>query len=397
MHTIQQASDIILRHILNPASESIPIKHSLGKILAEDIYASDDVPDFDQSAVDGFAIQYEQYAENETWQVVGEMKAGDYPFELKNTSERLCAKIFTGASIPHGFNSVVMKEYAELLSDNIVKLKAHGAKLYQNIRKKGEEVRKGEIIFKKYTVIKPEHIAVITSIGKADVLVLKDIAIKIIVTGNELKDIEKEKKINIGEKFESNGIVLKSLIQKYFSVTTDYEIIKDDKDSIFSAMKQASQNYDIVITTGGVSVGDYDFTKPVIKELGFEILIDKVAQKPGKPFVFAVNNHKKIIFGLPGNPRAVLSCFYWYVLRFLRASYRLPSNWYLPVVKFPMQKDIAINDNKSRILFISIENGQVIVSEKQDSHMLVSAAKADGLIVLHESKRQGDLVEVYLI
>lgn len=396
MHTIQQALDIVLQHTIILSTEKISIKKSLGKLLAEDVYALDDIPNFDQSAVDGYAIRFEEFSENAVWEIADEIKAGDNFPEIKNTKPMSCIKIFTGALVPSNYNCIVMKEYAEKISDSCVTFKLSSVKPYQNIRKRGEEVKQGNIVFKKHTIIRPEHIAILASMGKSEVLVMKDITVRIIVTGNELKEIDDKSTINAGEKFESNGILLKNLFQKYLGLNINYSIIKDDKERILDAIKQVTDECDIVITTGGVSVGDYDFTKQVIKELGFEILIEKVAQKPGKPFVFAVRQNK-VIFGLPGNPRATLSCFYWYILRYIRKCYGLNEEWIRPVIQMKIENDYIINDNRARILFINIENDKIKIPDKQDSHMLISSAMADAIILLDKSILKGESIKVYLL
>lgn len=394
MISVQEATKILFENTINVSSIRVPIHQALNKILAEDIYADVDIPAFSQSAVDGYAIQKKFFQKNKIWKIKKEIKAGD-SIKDHNLKNNECYRIYTGANVPSALDVVIMKEYAEKISDNEVLFNIDNVTLFQNIRHKGEEVKKGEKIFSKNIVIKPEHIAVFSSIGKSQIKVKRDISILIIATGNELK--KPGTSIKKGEKYESNGIMLQQLIKKYFDIDAKYLLVKDDKKKLLNTLTKHYQNYDIIITTGGVSVGDYDFTKPVIQELNYNILIDKVAQKPGKPFVFAINKHNKVIFGLPGNPRAALSCFYIYILRYIYQCYGIYKEWPLPVVTASIDNDLIINDNRTRILFVNIHGNKISIPEKQDSHMLISSANADGIIVVNRSIKKNERINVYLI
>lgn len=394
MISVQEATNILFKNTITVNSISVPIQQSLNKILAEDIYAYVDIPTYSQSAVDGYAIKKDFFQKNKIWKIKGEIKAGDN-IKVQNLKNNECNKIYTGAKVPSALDVIIMKEYAEKISDNEVMFNIDDVTQYQNIRHKGEEIKKGEKIFSKNIVIKPEHIAVLSSIGKSKIKVKRDISILILATGNELKKIGSP--IKTGEKYESNGIMLQQLIKKYFDIDAKYLLVKDDKKKLLNTLTKYYQNYDIIITTGGVSVGDYDFTKPVIKELNYNILIDKVAQKPGKPFVFAVSKQNKVIFGLPGNPRAALSCFYIYILRYIYQCYGICKEWPLPVVTASIDNDLIINDNRTRILFVNIHGNKISIPEKQDSHMLISSANADGIIVVNRSIKKNEHINVYLI
>lgn len=401
MHSIHDALQIILEHPLPATNEIIPLRQSRGRVLAEDIYAPANVPSFSQSAVDGFAIKYHNYIPNTEWLVTGEIKAGDkkvhkYQHTPLYSNALSCIKIFTGAFVPKEYDAIVMKEYAQPIRSDIVKLDAPQVNYLQNIRQEGEEVKKGEIVFHKYTTIQPEHMAVLASIGITNIKVIKKPSVKIIATGNELKTLHTSK-IRPGEKYESNGLMLQHLLQKYFGIKASYSIVKDKEEAIYRSIKKALQTHDIIITTGGISVGEYDFVKSSIQRLNYHILIDKVAQKPGKPMVFAVQKNK-VIFGLPGNPRASLTCFYWYILRYLRKYYTTTyEQWLYPILQLPIDKTITIKDHKARILFANICNNKIHIPEKQDSHMLISAAKADGIVLIEKSVHQNELVDIYLL
>ncbi len=398
MHTVQEAIQIINQYTFIPKSEKVSTTQCAGRILAEDVYASIDVPHFNQSAVDGFAIVTKHYTPNKKYQIEGEIKAGDTRIHLFNSDFNLlnsCIKIYTGSLVPKQYDAVIMKEHSQNLSNNHVLFTLPVIKFFQNIRKKGEEVKKDELIFEKHSLLKPEHLAVLATIGRKEVRIFKNFAIYIIATGNELKKLG-SKSVKAGEKYETNGIMIQHLLHQYFGIQAKYTILKDNKTAIYEHLKNAMDNCNIIITTGGISVGDYDFTKLVIQELGFKILVDKVAQKPGQPFLFAIKKDK-VLFGLPGNPRAALSCFYWYILRYIRKSYGLKEDWLFHPIQMELHQAITINDNKARILFANIENNKIRIPEKQDSHMLISSAKADAIVLVETNLKKGEKINVYLL
>lgn len=399
MHSVNESLNIILNHSVTVENEQIPLAEALYRVLSENIISTVDIPSYNQSAVDGYAINTSHFKPNIKWTVAGEIKAGDTD-EVKNTNRSdvqspVTFKIFTGALVPDNVDAVIMKEFARN-ENNQVMFDVSSVKFFQNIRRSGEELQKGEIVFRESTFIQPEHIAVLAGIGQQSVKVRKKLRVVIAVTGNELKSIDERIALKAGEKYESNGIMLQNLLKKYFYHSVPIVLLKDDKEEMYRYLKEATEIYDVIITTGGVSVGDYDFTKEIIQKLGFKILIDKVAQKPGKPFVFAIKGNK-VIFGLPGNPRAVLSCFYVYVLRFILRCYKIDEKNFLREIELPIDTDIEIKDNKTRILFVNIEDNKIKVPEKQDSHMLISAANADGIILVEKSIKKGELIKTILL
>lgn len=398
MINIKEASKIISKYIINPEKEIIYLSDGLNRILGEHIYAPFDMPSFNQSAVDGYAINTNSFIPNKKWTIQGEIKAGDNLSIKESDLTNITYKIFTGAKIPPVFNCIIMKELAETdVKNNKVRFTIDKISEFQNIRKSGEELQKGELVFSAGTILDAEHLTILASLGMKQIQVFRKFNIKIIITGNELKSAEEHAPLKDGEKYESNGIMLKSLLKKHFGIRADMCIVPDNKETLHSIFKESINRYDIIITTGGVSVGDYDFTKDVIQQNGFQILFDKVSQKPGKPFVFATNNANKVIFGLPGNPRAVLSCYYIYILSYLLKCYQTNKNWIFPTIPLQLNTDYVFNDNRSRILFVQIEGDKIIIPPKQDSHMLISSAASNGIIILDKSVKKGDLINVYLL
>lgn len=262
--------------------------------------------------------------------------------------------------------------------------------LHRNIRFRGEEVRKGEKIFAQGEILTPRHIAAMVSLGIRGVKVFKKLSIGLLITGSELKDIRKHS-VKEGEKFESNGLLLQLLLKKYCDIQVFYLTAKDTPEEIENKLDELIRKNEIVITTGGVSVGDYDYTKSVLRKMGAHLLIDKVAQKPGKPFLLA-EKEKVIVFALPGNPRAVASCWYVYVLPFLQQCMqaKIREEW----VEAILEDEITLKDKRAHIMFVNYEKGKVRIPQKQDSHMLISAAQCNGITIITQSQRKGAIIRV---
>jgi len=331
MIPISEAIKIIERESFALPDETIDIENSIGRVLAEEIKADMDLPPFDRSQMDGFAIRADD-TENAPvkLKVIGESVAG-HGFDGKIKSGE-AVRIMTGARVPVGADAVQKveltkenKEYVEILEP---------AKPLQNINKFASEIKKGAKVFEKGEIINEQMIAAIASFGYAKLKVFQKPLVSIFSTGSEIVEIsEKPQKDQIRN---SNSMMLKFLAEKAGAhaeilpqVHDDYETLKnkiaeavglewkaESGEWRVSGKKSKIQNpkSKILIITGGVSVGDYDFTKPVLRELGAEIFFEKVSLKPGKPAVFA-RIGDVLIFGLPGNPVSVAVTFYLFARR----------------------------------------------------------------------------------
>ncbi|MBW8049127.1 MAG: molybdopterin molybdotransferase MoeA [Cytophagales bacterium] len=444
MINVKKAQELILKHAhsaqrIEQGAESCALKNASGRILAEDIRAPISHPLFDQSAVDGYAIRYKDILHVETGyvetryvetlhatslhtsslQVIGEIKAGDHPgIRLKNGET---VRIFTGAPLPPGTDTVVMQEFVEPVSDDVIAMSndivyTKGA----NIRKKGEQIRKGALALSKGTTLNPAGIGFLASLGIGSVKVACLPKVGIVVTGNEftlpqnsllshpqpfhtngerrkarMKDPRGE--VEAGKIYESNGIMLQSLLQQV-GIKSEYERCEDDPAKLKALLQKESDLNDIIIITGGVSVGKYDFTKTALEDIGFEIVFHKVSQKPGKPILFAKKG-KKTAFGLPGNPRAVFVCFYEYVFPFIRAimGSRDP---FLPTIQLPLSEDYEKKSERAHFLAAQFNENGIRILDGQGSHMLQSFSEANAVIELPGNKEhflKGEKVRVYLL
>jgi len=308
MITFEEARNIISTHLPEKKSRSVPLDEALGFVLAENIVAPFDIPRFDSSAVDGFALHssaldVQSRGELKTLHISGMIRTGDPGNAI--VRKREAVKIFTGAPISRGTAAVIMKEH---VGEEDGKLTLHRNVLAgENIRKAGGEFRKGQIVVNIGERLGPAHIGMIASLGVSRVRILKAPVVGIIVTGNELKRIGAL--LTPGKIFESNSFALSSALKSIRIDPAFLSRCRDDKQSMTKLFKAALAKVDILISVGGISVGDYDFVKEVLLGLKVREHFHSIAIKPGKPNYFGTRG-KKLVFGLPGNPVSALLSFY---------------------------------------------------------------------------------------
>lgn len=306
MISIYEALKIIERETFLCSAELIDLENSVNRVLAQTIKADMDLPPFNRSQMDGFAVKSKDVKNAPSkLKIIGESVAGK-GFDKKMKSGE-AVRIMTGARLPDGADAVQKVELTKEDNGTVEILEA--AKKGQNINSFASEIESGTKIFGKGEIISEQMIAAIASFGYAKIKVYKRPKIAILSTGSEIVEIgEKPQKDQIRN---SNSIMLKCFAGK-FADATILPHVSDDAEKLRSAIDDALENFDVLITTGGVSVGDYDFTKPVLRDLGAEIYFEKVSLKPGKPTVFARRNDC-LIFGLPGNPVSSAVTFYLFV------------------------------------------------------------------------------------
>jgi molybdopterin molybdotransferase len=304
MIPISEAILIINREVFSLGAESVDLSNVCGRILAEDIFADSDLPPFDRSQMDGFAVKSVDVKNVPAkLKIVGESVAGKRWDGEINHGEAV--RIMTGAALPIGADSVQKVEVTKELNGFIEIFEP--TKIGQFFVEQASEITKGEKVFCIGEVINEKMIASLASFGYANVKVAKRPTVSILATGSEIVEVHETPKRD--EIRDSNSIMLKSFAEKYAEIETVL-LIKDDLESIKSQIANCKSQ--IIILTGGVSMGDYDFTKPALIALGAEIFFDKVCLKPGKPCVFAKLG-KQFIFGLPGNPVSVAVTFNLFV------------------------------------------------------------------------------------
>ncbi|MCH7760732.1 molybdopterin molybdotransferase MoeA [candidate division TA06 bacterium] len=299
MITVVEAREIILKEVTTIGTVSVDLRESSGRVLAEDVVASEEIPPFDNTAMDGYALRAGDVrgASSERpvmLNVVGEVAAG-------KTSERhvlqgQAMRIMTGAPIPEGADAVVPLERVESNGNEVTVLKE--VKIGENVRSAGGDVRPGTLLLKKGRRLKPADLGVLASLGFQRVKVSKQPKVSLLATGDELLDVGEL--LEPGKIRNSSSYALSSLLSGYGAIPVDLGIAKDRRDEIEEKMREGLKA-DVLVTIGGVSVGDYDLVQEVLKKMGMEVLFWKVAVKPGKPLLFG-RLQDTLVFGLPGNP-----------------------------------------------------------------------------------------------
>ncbi|AEF97252.1 molybdopterin biosynthesis protein [Methanotorris igneus] len=387
--SIEEAKEAISKYLSKYKDvEEVDLFNAVGRVLAEDIISDIDVPPFDRSQMDGYAVKAEDtYTADEdnpiTLKVVGSVKAGDVKDIEINHGE--CIEIATGAGIPKGANAVVMVEYTEKLGDYVKIYKAVAP--HENIQYCGTDIMSGELILRKGTKLTPRDIGAIAAIGKNKVKVYKKLNIGIISTGNEI--ISPGEKLEPYKIYDINAYTLASSILEKGWNFKFYGIVRDDKEELKKAIENALKENDIVLLSGGTSAGVGDLTESAIKELGGEVLIHGIKIKPGKPTIVGVVNDKLVV-GLPGYPT---SCLIVFDVLFNDEKKTLKAF-------FPMRHISA--KGRTEYLPVSLvksKNGYSAYSITKGSGAITSLSNADGYVVIEENREilENEDVEVHLL
>ena len=362
---------------------------ALNYVLAKNVFSTIDMPPFRQAAMDGYAVNM---CDGSSYTVVGEVKAGDNNSPNLQVGEAV--RIFTGAPVPHTANAVIMQERTTSNTNRIMVEPPVTPQM--NIRPKGEQIKIGDIALTKGTTIKSAHIAFLASLGITKITVFKKPSIAIVITGTEL--VAPGNPLPYGKIYESNGAMLLAVLDELGYKKTSIVTIADDYENTKSVLLKTIKNYDVVIATGGISVGDYDFVGKALNEIGVQEIFYKVKQKPGKPLFFGKKDDVPI-FGLPGNPAAALTCFYVYVYPFLRKSEgSLKSD--LTNISMPILKDFSKKGNRAQFLKASLGEGGVEVLSEQSSAMIRAFGDANALVFIPENTTKvskGELVKTLLL
>ncbi|MGK9476349.1 molybdopterin molybdotransferase MoeA [Melioribacter sp. OK-6-Me] len=379
-------------------TEEVDIYESLNRILAEDVLADVDLPPFDNSAVDGYAIKF---SERDSWKIIGEISAGKYSsFNLTKGEAML---ITTGSKLPANADTVIPIEDVEM-NGNTLQLKPDSFfKKNMNVRKQGNDLMKNEIAVARFTKIDAKTIAVLASCGKEKVKVYSKLKFAVLATGDELIPINEkptEDKLRV-----SNIYSLYAAIKEMNNTVINLGFTKDDRKIISEKIRTAlSMNIDVLITTGGVSVGKYDFLKEVFEEQGVKEKFWKVNIKPGKPIYFGVyakDDRRILVFGLPGNPVSSLVNYYVFIKPAIDQIFNQKS---LDKVTATLLNDLKKKDGKrhfARGIIRYEENEFKVTSEfSQSSGNLVEMSRANCLIEIEEERtnpKKGERVNCILI
>lgn len=390
MISVTQAIQTVQNNVTpRSISTTIDVSKALGYVLFKDVTSPIHMPPFRQSAMDGYALCLHDEL---NYRVIGEVQAGD-PVQPKLLSGE-AVRIFTGAPVPDSANTVIMQEKVAL-KDDVISLETNPL-LNDNIRSLGEQIGAGQIALTKGTSINSAGMGFLSSLGITKITVYEKPSIAIVVTGNELS--EPGQPLSHGQIYESNAIMLTGALRHlgYYNVVTHR--VKDDYPKTLDLLQKTIEQHDIVLVSGGISVGDYDFVGKALLELQVTPLFYKVKQKPGKPLFFGKKD-AKLIFALPGNPAASLSCFYIYVHLALQ---RLSGDSQFSTAKTQAisQSNFQKKGDRAQFLKANYSNAHVEILDGQSSAMLHTFALANALVYLPENKDTihiGDSVEVILL
>lgn len=387
MISIKQASNIIDRQEFSTKCTTRTLDSALGYCLSEDVHAPFDMPFFDNSAMDGFALA----GIHKNYTIVGEIAAGD-DASIYNLKDGDAVRIFTGAAVPMGTTAVMMQEKTLIKGTNL--LLQDLPKEGQSIRLKGAELKKGDLVLEKGHKITPASVGLLGSLGLNTLNVYEKPLIHLITTGNELVSPGKPKAN--GEIYESNSYALSAACLQFGFKCDQKSTIKDDFDAIKLGIEIALKSSDVLILSGGISVGKYDYVKEALEQNGVEEQFYKVAQKPGKPLYFG-RKQNKFVFALPGNPASSLSCFYLYVLPLL---YKISGSKKegLPQFEFPITHDFENTTDRPSFLKAEVNSKGVQILDGQGSSMLKSMAQGNAIAFLDAGKflKSGDAVLSFL-
>jgi len=390
MITVEAARKIILAEIQTMGREKCLLSNTLGRTLAEDLVSPLNHPPWDTSAMDGYAVRMVDIpkaspSEPRTLKVIETIPAGRLPEKKLGRGE--VAKIMTGAPLPEGADAIVRVEDTEGDGEEVSIFTVPEAGEF--IRRKGEAVRVGDSILQKGIQIRPAEIAMMASVGRSVISVFQRPRVAILSTGDELADLDEvrgpEKILN------SNGYGLSAQVSDAGGIPISLGIAKDTHADLIEKLKEGL-HADIILASGGVSMGDYDFVIEVLKELGAEMKFWKVSMKPGRPLAFGVISGKPV-FGLPGNPVSSMVSFEQFVRpTILLASGR--NEICRPTMKAVLKEDIRKHPGRRLFLraVVSSHRGEVSVrlAGDQDSAVLMSLVKANAFLILPE---EGDLVK----
>ncbi|CAC9598905.1 Molybdopterin molybdenumtransferase (EC 2.10.1.1) [uncultured Gammaproteobacteria bacterium] len=396
--TMSEALEFLLNaSILNTNTCSVSLDDALRKILADDIYANINVPEFDNSAMDGYAIALkpEQISTPGilNFKITDRIQAGGTGSTL---APGCAARIFTGAPIPQGANTVIMQEVCEVSKDGCSIETWQPLSLNENIRPLGNDISSGDVILKKGRQLKAQDIALTASIGVKELRVFKQLKVGLFFTGDEL--IEPGETLKNGEIFNSNRYALVALLTQLNCNIVNLGNIKDDFNATLNALDTLADDCDLIITTGGVSVGEEDHVKPAVEKLG-KLSLWRIKVKPGKPLAFG-HIGKSAFIGLPGNPVSAMVTFFLFAQPFIKKMQGM-SNYKNQPIQVQTNFDWLKPKPRREFVRVRLDHTTMPASAslypKQGSDVLSSIVWADGLLEIPEDTTfsQGKVLNYY--
>jgi len=389
MISVKEAKEKIEEKVALLQPKVLALKDVAGLTLAADVYAKFDIPAFAQSSMDGYAFNFRD--KDVALSIQNKIAAGDS--KSYAISDEQGARIFTGAPLPANADTVVMQEKVTVENGNIL-INDDGLQKGDYVRSKGGEIKSGEIALPVNTSLTSGAIGFLAAIGIAEVSVYPPPLVTVVITGNELQQPGRE--LLFGQVYEANSFALSAALRQSGIENIELLYAEDKPDVVQETLEKALANSDLVLLTGGISVGDYDYVLQATEKCGVEKHFHKIRQKPGKPLYFGTKE-RKVVFGLPGNPGSVLSCFYEYVLPAIEKMMAKTNS--VKKIKATLQNGYSKNAGMTHFLKGLYEDGKVKILSSQASFQLRSFAVANCLIVIDEGTetvKEGHEVEVDL-
>jgi len=372
MISVKEALALIQNNSISLGVEEVSVSEALDSYLSEAVFSPINLPPFRQSAMDGFAVRSHQGG---FYTIKEEIQAGDSKDIKLEVGEG--ARIFTGAQVPDDADYVIMKEHI-LEKEEQIFLQKKTEK--NNIRIPGELIKKGALALPKGTLLNSAALAFLSGLGIAKVKINKKPSVAILITGNELESAGES--LTRGKIYDSNSIMLKMLLKKAGIEKIACYNVKDTEEDSVEVVKKAIENYDLLIASGGISVGDYDLMRNAFQTNGVCEKFYKINQRPGKPIYFG-KKENTLVFGLPGNPAACFINYQVYVLPAIQLA--LGNESILLLKKATLEEELLNPTNKSLFLRAEVRGGSVKISENQNSAMLQSLVAANALVYIPET------------
>ncbi|MGI9192037.1 MAG: molybdopterin molybdotransferase MoeA [Chitinophagaceae bacterium] len=392
MISVAQALEKVIQEAHSHGVQTRRLFDALNYTLAQTLYSPMPWPTYPQAAMDGYGLKRDKWNSHEPFRVKQVVAAGDF-VERIDLQPGEAVRIFTGAFVPEGIDTIVQQEH----------IRTENSALYwpdvcpplaQHIRPTASQTKAGETIASPGDIITPARAAFLSGLGIHEVSVFQHPRVAIVCTGSEL--VSPGNTLPPGKIYESNSMALQmALAQRGISVE-EIVLCSDEAELIEQTLRRVTENYDVVLITGGVSVGDYDIVVPTLNRLGVDTLFHKVKQKPGKPFYFGRKN-QGVVFGLPGNPASVLTCFYMYTLPYLDACEQRAIKG-LSQFTLPIQQPYAKKAGLTHFVRARVMHGECQILPNQESYKMNSFAEANAIVVFDEAMEnpsEGTLVPVY--
>ncbi len=392
MLSVGEAKQLVMDNCIIGDPARFHVSEVRDLVLAEDIFSPVNIPSWSQSSMDGYAFAFNDWQAGRNLRIIGEIAAGsDISSEL---APGHAVRIFTGAAVPVGADTVVMQEKTRVDNGYLI-ISDDGLQPGSNVRPEGAEIRKDDLALKKGTKLRPATIGYLTSMGITHVTAFPMPVTAIIVTGNELQ--QPGQPLAFGQVYESNSWSLKAALEQMQIANTIVFHAEDMLEKVTAQLGEALQNADVIFLTGGVSVGDYDFVAQAAAKNGVRQIFHKIKQRPGKPLYFG-KKENKLIFGLPGNPASALSCFYEYAEPALKKLAGQVSG--VKKILAPVLNDYKKAAGLTHFLKGHFDGKAVSLLAGQESYRLSSFAIANCLVQIDEAITNcnaGDIVEVHLL